>query len=354
MEKYLETLVGFYPVSSQQENVLNLLEYVKTHVDNHNMQSEFLLDSGIHSLYAHPKGLKKSRLLLQAHIDVVPGAQQPFKVEDGKYYGRGSYDMLFATACYMRLLDELSDTIPDLDLGIMLSGDEELGGFHGVKSFIENGYSTAVCILPDAGESFGALNTAAKGVYSCTIKINGKSHHGSRPWEGDGAAIKLVHFLHEFEQAFDPSSRDNTTMTVAVLKSGDVDNKGPSSAQATLDIRYRDKKDLQRVQQILEQKLEEYNGEIVNLVEGSDYQLDNNHQDVLHFIELYEKHFGGTIAENKSHGSSDARFFAEKNIPVIMLRPEGGGAHGDNEWVSIDEVEKFYQLLKEYVVKLLQ
>ena len=354
MEKYIETLVGFYPVSSKQENVLSLLEYAKAHMDKYNMQTKFLLHGGIHSLYAHPQGKEKSRLLLQAHIDIVPGENQPFRVENGRYYGRGTYDMLFATACYMRLLDELSESLSTLDLGIMLSGDEELGGFHGIEPFLNDGYETDVCILPDAGENFGAINTSAKGVYSCAVQINGKSHHGSRPWEGDGAAIKLVHFLYDLEQVFDTSSQDNTTMTVSILKSGDADNRGPSSAEATLDIRYSDKRDLSRVQQLLNEKLQEYDGQIINLIEGSDYQLDSVHPDVKTFLEVYSRHHEGPIEETKSHGSSDARFFAEKNIPVIMLRPKGEGAHGDVEWVSIEEVEKFYQLLKEYVIKLLQ
>lgn len=354
MEKYLQTLVDFYPISLDQKNVIRLLEYVKAHAEKYAMQTEILTYEGVNSLYAHPKGLKKSRLLLQAHIDVVPGEDQPFSIADGKYYGRGTYDMLFATACYMRLLDELSDNLPELDLGLMLSGDEELGGFHGVNTFLEHGYSTEVCILPDAGENFGVINTSAKGVYSCTVKINGKAHHGSRPWEGDGAAIKLVHFLHEFEQAFDTSNKHNTTMTVATLKSGDAENKGPSSAEAMLDVRYSDKEDLSRVQKALAKTLTKYDGEIARLVEGADYKLDTSHPDVQAFLRLYEKHHDDLILQTRASGSSDARFFAEKNIPVIMLRPEGGGAHGDNEWVSVEEVEKFYQLLKEYVVKLLQ
>ena len=53
----------------------------------------------------------------------------------------------------------------------------------------------------------------------------------------------------------------------------------------------------------------------------------------------------------KAPGSSDARFFSAHNIPVIMLRPTGHGAHGDNEWISIAETEQFYQILTSYILK---
>ncbi len=349
MEEYLKQLVAFYPVSSSQESVLALLQFAKQHFEEHGLKTEILSYKGVHNLYATTSGKKHTRLLLQGHIDVVPANNQPFSVDDEKYYGRGVYDMLYATACYMQLVADLSDQIHNFDIGFMLSGDEETGGLDGVKAFLEDGYRTQVCILPDAGEGFGTLNIAAKGIYHCNVRIHGKAHHGSRPWEGDGAAAKLVHFLGEFESVFDTSSLDNTTLTIAKLNAGEADNQGPAYADVTLDIRYSDKTDLKRVKQALNELLERYNGEITEMLEGDDYQLDTSHPDVKEFLQRYEEHHGGAIELVKAHGSSDARFLAAKGIPVIMLRPDGGGAHGDAEWVSKNSTKKFYELLKDYV-----
>ena len=316
--------------------------------------SNILEYNGVHNLYAHPKKEKHSRLLLQAHADVVPTEKHAFSKKDGRYFGRGVYDMLFATACYLRLFDEIGSKIAKSDVSLLLSGDEETGGFNGAGAFLENGYTTDVCILPDAGEYFGAVNAAAKGFFSCTITIHGKAHHGSRPWEGDGAAIKLVHFLNEFEKSFSSNDREDSTMTVAMLRSGDADNKGPATAEAVLDIRYPSGNELERIKKTLNKKLKKYHGEIKETAVGSDYQLDVTHPDVQSFLEMYERHVGGKIVYKKAYGSSDARFFAAKDIPTIMFRPLGGGAHGDEEWISEEELEKFYQLLKEYVSELIQ
>lgn len=352
MEKYLQKLVEFYPVSSRQQNVAQLTSYLEDHFKKTGLHTTSLSYEGVNSLYCSTSTTKQSKLLLQAHIDVVPGESQVFQNREDKYFGRGVYDMLFATACYMRLCDELGDTLNNMNLALMFSGDEELGGFNGVKKMLEAGYSTQVCVLPDAGKGMGTLNVAAKGIYNCTVRIHGQSHHGSRPWEGDGAAIKLAKFLVELDDLFDTSDQNNSTVTVAKLIAGDADNQGPAFADVILDIRYSDKQDLAKIKTKLHSLLKRYQGEVILLVEGNDYQLNTNNEFVKEFINLYEKEHGSSIEFVKAHGSSDARFFAERDIPVIMLRPDGGGAHGDNEWISAESIEKFYRLLKKYVLKI--
>lgn len=351
MERQLRNLVSFYPVSHDQTAVKRLLDYTKEQLEARGFTAMLHEYDGVHNLYASSRGQKHSRVLLQGHIDVVPG-EQPFKVADGKYFGRGTYDMLYATAAFLRLADELQPVIGEYDLAIMLSGDEEKGGFNGVNRLLdEGGYSADVCLLPDAGEGFGSLNIAAKGVFGPTIRIHGRSHHGSRPWEGDGAAIKLARCLLEIEELFDTSSRDNSTLTVSRLQAGRAHNQGPATADASLDIRYENHADLERIQSGLERVLARYDGEITSVATGSNYQIGLNDPLVSTFVRLYEKHAGQPIRFTKAHGSSDARFFSEKGIPVIMLRPDGGGAHGDEEWISIASMEKFYALIKEFVTK---
>jgi acetylornithine deacetylase/succinyl-diaminopimelate desuccinylase-like protein len=348
MITYLEKLVGIYPVSSDQKAVKQLLEYVGEHLQSRGFSVSILTYDGVHNLYASLHDKRHSRLLLQGHVDVVPG-RQPFKVDGDKCLGRGTYDMLYGTAAFMQLADDLFNTKQTPDIAIMLSGDEEKGGFLGVNKMLADGYDADICLLPDAGEGFGSLNVAAKGVFDPTIRISGRAHHGSRPWEGDGAGGKLVRFLTEVENLFDTSSREHSTMTIARVNAGTAMNQGPASAETSLDIRYKDKVDLIRIKAGLSELLEKYDGEITSIVDGSDYQLDTSHPLVSQFVTLYERHAESTIRLTKAHGSSDARFFSERNIPVIMLRPNGGGAHGDNEWVSLESCNKFYALLREYV-----
>lgn len=351
MLDYLQQLISFHSVSSDQNAVKQLLEYVAKHLKKVGYTVEIKIYNGIYNLYASPTGNAHSRVLLQGHVDVVPGGQ-PFTMLGDKYYGRGTYDMLFAVAAFMKLAEELHQEGKEHDIAIMLSGDEEIGGFNGVYAMLQDGFTTDVCILPDAGEGWGSINASAKGLYVPTIRIHGQSHHGSRPWEGDSASSKLIHFLAEIEPLFDLSDKHNSMLTISILKAGDVYNQGPSEAEATLDIRYKDKADLARIVTGMQPLLKKYNGEIISKLEGNDYKLDIEAPLVKKFIDIYEKHVGEPIKFDRAFGSSDARFFADKEISVIAVRPDGGEIHSDHEWISIPGYQKFYDLLKEYTVAI--
>ena len=315
MKTYLQTLVDFYSVTDDQKAVLRLLDHVSDHLERAGMKVERLSYDGINSLYASTTGSKHSKVLLQGHVDVVPG-KQPFREAEGKLYGRGVFDMLFATASFMQLIDDIGPDLEKYDLAIMLTGDEEHGGMSGVAKILDDGYTTDVCILPDAGDGFGTLSVGAKGVYHAKIKINGQSHHGSRPWEGDGAAAKLVEFLAQLSLLFDTSDRDNSTLTISMLQAGETLNQGPSSAVAGIDIRYKNRNDLERITKGLKQLLKEFNGDIEYLHTGSNFQLDTDNPLVRQFIELYQSEIGREVTFMRAHGSSDARFFSEKICPL--------------------------------------
>ncbi len=352
MEEYLKQLVNFYPVSSNQDAVLRLLTYCKEHFESKGLHAEILDYGKINNLYVSRNGEKHVKLLLQGHVDVVPGDNQPYKETEDSLEGRGTFDMLFAAACYMQLVDDLTDKLSDLDMGILLSGDEEVSGENGVKAFLAAGYTCDVCLLPDAGDGYGKLSIGAKGIYELSVRIQGKSHHGSRPWEGDGAAAKAVHFLSQAEKLFDTGDRQNSTMTISKLAAGDAMNRGPAYTDIGLDIRYKDSVDFARIKKQLTDLLEQYNGEVLETLAGDDYQLDTSNTLVQHFLALYSKQIGHSVEQTIAPGSSDARFFTKCNTPVIMLRPDGGGAHGDNEWVSRESLHQFYNLLKEYVLEV--
>src|SRR5689334_14534391 len=51
----------------------------------------------------------RSKILFQAHLDVVPANATQFTMvqQSGRLYGRGVFDMKFAAACYAQLLEDL-------------------------------------------------------------------------------------------------------------------------------------------------------------------------------------------------------------------------------------------------------
>ena len=347
----LETLMNFHSVTSDQPAVLALLDYVEGKLSLRGLTVERFEHEGRNSLYASTRGQHHARIMLQGHIDVVPGGE-PFSQDGDKIYGRGCYDMLFATASFLYIIDDM-DEPANYDISILLTGDEEIGGEDGVKALLdERDYSCDVCILPDAGEGLGTMSVAAKGIYDIGVRANGVSHHGSRPWEGDGAASKLVAFLSELSTAFDTSSHENSTYVVSQLKAGSsAYNQGPAEAFAGIDIRYKSTDDFIRIKERLNELCQKFSVDILYEEAGRNYSLDTSLPIVQDFVSFYASHVGKSIEFITSHGSSDARFFDDKGIPVIMLRPNGGNAHGDGEWLSFDSWQGFHQILAEYIHK---
>ncbi len=352
---HLKKLVAIHPQSQDQAAVLKLLRYVKAAVDSTGGFGDLTIhdNSGFYSLTASTQGTKRPKLLLEGHIDVVPAcakSQCELYVSGDTIAGRGVYDMLFATACYLAFIEVHAAELTGLDIGLMLTGDEEIGGFQGVEYLVDQGYGGEVCVLPDAGKGFGDLSIAAKGVYNFDLVAHGKAHHGSRPWEGDGAANKLVRMLHELMQTFDDSTHDNSTLTITGLNCGHATNQGPAEAAAHLDIRYKDAKDFKRIKQIVADLCAKYDAEIQNLMQADNWVLDTKDPAIKDFIKLYEKHAGQAVTLSKAHGGSDARFFSSKGIPVIMVRPDGAGAHADPETLSLSSLDKFYDLIEAYIL----
>ena len=351
--RHLKALVEIYPETNDQTSVKRGLDYCKEIIDNNDALDNAKIHeyNGYYSLTASTK-TNKPKLLLQAHIDVVRCLQKPeiYQSEDS-ISGRGVYDMLFAVACYLSFIEMNSGALQDLDIGLMITGDEEIGGFNGVKKLVEAGYSGEVVFLPDACEGFGDLSVAAKGAYNFDLVASGKAHHGSRPWEGDGAGNKLIHMTHELMDSFDHSDTNNSTITITRFDGGGAINRGPSSACAHVDIRFKDMDSLAAIEARVEDICNKYGGSVKNMLRADSMEINTEEPAIKEFVELYAKHNGKPISFSKAHGGSDARFFYSAGTPVIMIRPDGGGAHSDEESLDLASLAKFYALLEEFILK---
>lgn len=345
----LKTLINFHPTTDNQNAVSTLLDYIQSRLAANGLIVERIIHSGVHSLYASTRGQKHARVMLQGHIDVVPGGED-FHMDGDTIYGRGSFDMLFGVASFLAYIDTLENPA-DYDLSILLTGDEEAGGMHGVYDVLnDEGYTCDICILPDGGDHLGAMCVASKGINHFRLHINGKSHHGSRPWEGDGAGNKAVNLLTEVGQLFDLTDPYNSTFTVSQLQAGNSAlNQGPNEAYVGMDIRYKDKDDEKRLRARLGELFKKYDASIETEMAGNTFELNTEIPLVKQFVAAYGHHLGKPIEFTKSHGSSDARHFDAKGMPVVMFRPDGGNAHGDGEWLSYSSWQKFHDILTDYV-----
>lgn len=348
--KLLSSLVTFRTCDGALDEAKACFDYINSYLAKRSMLIELHNSDGFPSLFATSKSTVHPKVLLQAHLDVVPAHPNFYKLSEkaGKLYGRGVFDMKFAAACYLQLIDDLKDDLHNYDFGIMFTSDEEIGGENGVSYLLNKGYSADVCILPDGGNDW-QIETSCNAVWIVRLTANGKSAHGSRPWEGTNAINNLVKGLNAIQATFGELKPFNNSITISRIHGGSAMNQVPDQAEAIVDMRFINDREYSSLSKKIK-KIAKVNGlqlETVAYVEARNVDITQSH--ISSFLAIAEKQTGKQITKTHSFGASDACYFADHNIPTIVLRPNGGGAHSDHEWIDKEELLKFYKVVKAYI-----
>lgn len=315
-------------------------------------KKKFIRNNKVSAVYTFRK-TKEPKIMMVGHLDVVPAPDHLFKAttKGDCLMGRGVEDMKGMDAAMILAMKEFSELKNPPSVGLMLTTDEEIGGYDGVSYlFNEMGYNCQVGFIPDAGRDFNII-FAQKGILHLRITANGKGAHGSRPWLGDNALDKLVDVCQVLRKVFPGTKKDAwvTTCSLGRISGGTAANVVPDQAEMLIDIRFTEEhskgKLLAKIKKLFPKlKVEEISGGEVLFTETSNNYLKS-------LKKIIEKELGRKIKTDKSHGASDGRFLAGKNIPVLLIGPTGGGTHALDEWVSIKSLVQTYRIVKNFVLE---
>lgn len=354
MQNFLQRLIKFQSDKDRPEEIRNCFDFVVRCLKEAGLKVKTFSSNSFPSFVAANKEKKHYRYILNGHLDVVPASYpNAFKptIKGTRLYGRGTADMKGLVSALIELMKD-----PDLsktDTALMLTCDEEIGGFNGVKYLLDkHNYSCDCAVVPDGGENF-SLILAEKGVLHIKFEAKGKAAHGARPWLGDNALDKLIRIylnLKNFLPEATPPDNWQPTVNLGVLKGGDATNKVPDQAIMQLDFRFPDADDEEKILDLIEnetKKEKKVKWEILS----KGYSLINDPKNS-YFKKIQElaKKEKIRLKVKKEHGASDGRFFSERKIPVIMFKPTCSGSHINNEWIDLKSLQKFYQLLKSFLL----
>lgn len=352
MEDILRQLISYRTVSGDRKQADATFAYIQSHFDALGWQENIFESNGFENRYYSPTGSLSPKILFTAHIDVVSAPEELFtmKVEGGRYYGRGVLDMKFAAAQFIELAQQFKD---QADIGILFTSDEEIGGFNGTRHILDTtNLRPEIVFLPDGGYDW-LIEEKAKGIMWFEVEAIGESSHASRPWEGDSAIDTLVRYLYQMKRLFseldEESKYYHTTVNIGKIEGGESHNSVAAHAVAKLDIRYIPEDDPIEIAQRLEQLAKTFNKKITirETISGKHRVADLSHPYINRFIEV-AANYGVEVGKTFSHGSSDARYYFEKDIPVLMVSPHGAGHHTDHEWISISSLETFRKVVKDW------
>lgn len=359
IQKQLEKLITFKTTPDNKQEISRCFDWIESQLTSLPFYIKRIEKNGSLSLIITTQKTKSPKIWLVAHIDVVLADEPQFvPVQKGsKLFGRGALDMKFAVACYLELVDDIKEQLSLLDFGIMLTSDEEVGGLDGVAALIEDGYTAPVIVLPDGGINW-KFESDAKGGWWFEIHSSGVSVHASRPWLGKNAIDSLMDYITQLKKIFPASDLkiDNfeiPTINVGYINGGQSINQVAQHAEAHIDIRFTHDKDLKSIENEARKLASEFgNIKIINKLIFKNYTFDTNSKYFLKFAEIAKAKFGIKVETIKTYGSTDARFFAEKKIPTLVISPVGGEHHGKDEWIDLDDLERYYKVLKEYVLAI--
>ncbi|TVY07970.1 M20 family metallopeptidase [Paenibacillus cremeus] len=291
-----------------------------------------------------------AQILLVGHYDTVwplgEAARRPFRIDNGKAYGPGVYDMkagLLQAIFALKALQDMRRFPAGKRVVLLINSDEEIGSPTS-RDWIEQAarQSAAAFVLEPPMEPSGALKTSRKGSGRFKLIVKGISAHaGVNPQKGVSAIqelacqIQRLHAMTDFQLG--------TTVNVGVVQGGIGSNVVADHAEAEIDVRVATLEESKRIEaQLVELAPFLPNAEI--RVTGGMIRppMERTEETASLFAlarEISEAELAVSLEETATGGVSDGNFTAAVGTPTLDgLGARGDHAHSPLEYVRIDEI----------------
>lgn len=305
---------------------------------------------------------KQVKVLFVIHFDVVPfenDAQAMLQSGHGKLFGRGVYDMKFAAACVKEMAASLAknSAITDYDFGVLITTDEEKGGYNGAAEFLKQGWRCDIGVIPDGGDNW-TIERRAKGLHYINLVAYGRTAHSARPWLGDNPIKKLTPALNEIIKKFaneDPHAAIVSVNSLTTSNSHfDLSTQIPGWAKAGISIRAFSVEEAVRAAHIIEELAKKHKVAAQTALNEPPVHLVESDPLVQMFIKTANAVHGSEVSFSDALAASDARHFALYDIPTVQMYPTGGDHHGPHEWIARDDLYTYFKLCEQFCLAAAQ
>jgi glutamate carboxypeptidase len=289
-------------------------------------------------------------VMLLGHFDTVWAlgtlAKMPWRVEKGRAWGPGSYDMKSGITLMLHALMSLREACGKMPrpVTVLLNTDEEVGS-NTSRATIERlaRQSAAVLIMEPSAGLKGAVKTARKGVGEYCLKIIGvPAHAGISPQEGASAVVELAHQIVKVTGFTD--LKRGISVNAGVVEGGTRSNVVAAEASALIDVRIARVRDAAYIDKKIH-ALRPGNRKCRLQLTGAINRLPMERTKGV--AALYGKahevaaRINWKLEEASTGGASDGNFTAALGVPTLDgLGGVGEGAHAFNESVIIEELPR--------------
>lgn len=351
IESLAKNLIGFKTTTGNVDEAVKCFNFIKKYLKDAGLFFKDYCFNNYHSLLISNTKNFDFDILFNGHIDVVSAKDELFepKIVGDFLIGRGAIDMKGADSV---MIEVIKNYAGDKKIGLLLTSDEEIGGFNGVGEFVKHEkFSSKLIVVPDGGSNYD-ITVSEKGVLQLHLTIKGKNAHSSTLDEGINAISKAYELFLKIVEKFckqkSPPIDDNVSINLAFLHSGEIYNQVPDIAKMGLDFRFF-KLNPNEIIEYIKSLDPEIKIDIYAKADSFETDVDNPY--FLKFLNIVE-HKLGKQKMVKTNGASDARFFSQLGLPVAIMNPIGFNFHGDDEKVSIVsllELKEIYEKLMEEI-----
>jgi acetylornithine deacetylase len=288
-------------------------------------------------------------LLLNGHLDTVgyEGMTAPLlpRIDGGRLYGRGAYDMKGGlAACLVAAAEAVKHGLRG-DVVVSAVVDEELASI-GTQSVLERVRADAAIVAEPTQLEVGI---AHKGFVAFEIETHGRAAHGSRPDLGVDAIAKMGHVLVGLD-ALDRSLRERPThpllgsgsLHAGAVAGGTAFSTYPEHCLLQAERRTVPGESFEDVEAELQGLLDrlrhdepDFEATLRTVAARRAFEVSPSEE----IVRLVRSHAGAGEPVGQAYWA-DSALLAERLIPTVLFGPGGEGAHAQVEWVSLADVER--------------
>jgi len=293
-------------------------------------------------------------LILNAHTDTVgvAGMTDPFeaRLDGGRLYGRGTYDMKGSLAACMLATAETARRGLRGDVVLTAVSDEEFASVGTAAVAASIRADAAIVTEPTEMQ----LAIAHRGFVCFEIETIGRAAHGSRPHLGIDAIAKMGRVLVGIEE-LDRELRAHPTharlgsgsVHASLIEGGQEYSSYPARCLLQAERRTIPGETAElaegEIQEILSASGRddpEFSGEVRVVASREPFEVAEDAE----LVEIVRR--SGTSVtgvEPDVVGVSfwaDSALLAAAGIPTVLFGPRGEGAHAEVEWVDVGDLER--------------
>jgi acetylornithine deacetylase len=324
----------------------------------------------VHRLERHPgrpsivgiaRGMGGGRsLMFNGHIDTVTlagydGDPLDPRIEDGKLFGRGAFDMKSGVAAMMVAAARTRATGLKGNLLVACVADEEYASF-GTEEVVER-FTADAAIVTEPSHLEATI--AHKGFVWFDVTVEGRAAHGSRPELGIDAIAKAGKFLvalEELDLALQARPKHpilgSGSVHASIIQGGEELSSYPArclirlerrtipgeTAQATHD-------ELQAIIDRITKADPAFKATITRGLDRPPFEIGRQEPIVAALREAATKRLGQLPAWRGEPFWTDCAILQGAGIPCLMFGADGGGAHAATEWATTASVEALADIL---------